>query len=333
MVRIAVVGVGYIGREHARAIQAHPEAELALLVGTPRSAPAVQRLAAETGAAVSGAYATALADDSIDVVYLCTPNRLHAQQALAALAAGKHVFCEKPLCTTLEDCRRLVEAAERSDRLFMVGHSGRFQPIHVALKQMVSDGLLGDLCFGEAEYVHDIGPFLAGEGHQWWRHPEEGAFAVIGGGCHAIDLLRWVAGEIVAVSAYGTRRGLSDVPWDDTVVASLRFASGAVGRCLVSVGAKTPYGFNFAFYGTKGSVKNADLYLASVPGPEGWMRMPIAVIREHHTCAEELDHFLTCLRTGEKPLIDTRDGARTVAACLAIADACRSGRSEPVALL
>lgn len=333
MVRIAVVGVGYIGREHARAIRAHPEAEPALLVGTPRGAAALACLGTEMGAATTTDYEAALADPAIDAIYLCTPNRLHAEQALAALAAGKHVFCEKPLCTTLADCRRLVEAAEGSDRLFMVGHSGRFQAIHLALQQMVSDGLLGDLCFCEAEYVHDVGPFLAGEGHGWWRHPEEGPFAVIGGGCHAIDLLRWVAGEIVEVSAFGARRGLVDVPWDDTVAACLRFASGAVGRCLVSVGAKTPYGFNFSVYGTKGSVKNADLYLSSVPGPEGWMRMPIAVIREHHTCAEELEHFLACLRTGEPPLIDARDGARTVAACLAIADACRSGRAERVELL
>lgn len=330
MVRIAVIGVGYIGREHARAIQAHPGAELALLVGTGRSAETLARLAAETGAASSTDYSAALADPAIDVVYLCTPNRLHADQAEAALAAGKHVFCEKPLCTTLADCRRLIDAVDRSGRQFMVGHSGRFQPIHLALKQMVEDGLLGDPCFCEAEYVHDLGPFMTSPGHDWWCHPGEGQFAVIGGGCHPIDLLRWVTGEIEEVTAFGARRGLEGVEWDDTVTASLRFRSGAVGRCLVSVGAKTPYGFNFAVYGTRGSVRNADLYLASVPGPEGWMRMPIAVIPEHHTCAEELDHFLKCLRTGAPPLIDVRDGAQTVAACLAIAEACRSGRSERV---
>ena len=312
---------------------AHPEAELALVVGTARSAAAVERMAGEMGAAASTEYAAALADRSIDVVYLCTPNRLHAEQAVAAVAAGKHVFCEKPLCATLADCQRLIEAVERSGRQLMVGHSGRFQPIHVALKQMVQDGLLGEPCFCEAEYVHDIGPFLAGDGHDWWRHPDEGQFAIIGGGCHAIDLLRWVAGEIEEVTAYGARRGLEGVAWDDTVTASLRFRSGAVGRCLVSVGAKTPYGFNFGIYGTKGSVRNADLSLASVPGPEGWMRMPIAVIPEHHTCAEELDHFLQCLKTGAPPLIDVRDGAQTVAVCLAIAEACRSGKSERVVVL
>jgi predicted dehydrogenase len=331
MVRIAVIGAGYIGREHVRAIQAHPEAELALVVGTTRSAEVVARLAVETGAVASTDYAAALADPAIDVIYLCTPNRLHADQAVAALEAGKHVFCEKPLCTTLTDCQRLIDAVDRSGRQLMVGHSGRFQPIHIALKRMVADGLLGDPCFCEAEYVHDLAPFLAGSGHEWWRHPEEGQFAVIGGGCHPIDLLRWVAGEIEEVSAYGARRGLEGVEWDDTVVASLRFRSGALGRCLVSVGAKTPYGFNFAVYGSRGSVRNADLSLASVPGPEGWMRMPIAVIPEHHTCAEELDHFLDCLRTGAPPLIDVRDGAQTVAVCLAIAEACRSGTSERVA--
>jgi predicted dehydrogenase len=333
MTRIAVVGVGYIGQEHARAIQAHPEAELALLVGTPRSAETLAHLASGTGAATTTEYAAALGDRSIDVIYLCTPNRLHADQAEAALEAGKHVFCEKPLCTTLADCHRLIAAVARSGRQLMVGHSGRFQPIHVALKQMVEQGLRGDPCFCEAEYVHDLGPFLSGPGHDWWRHPDEGQFAIIGGGCHPVDLLRWVGGEIDEVSAYGSRRALEGAAWDDTVVASLRFRSGALGRCLVSVGARTPYGFNFAVYGTRGSVRNADLYLASVPGPEGWMRMPIAVIPEHHTCAEELDHFLSVLRNSAPPRIDVRDGAQTVAVCLAIVDACRSGRSERVETL
>jgi UDP-N-acetylglucosamine 3-dehydrogenase len=332
MIRISVVGMGYIGQEHARAIQAHPGAELALVVGTPRSAATLARLAAETGAATATDFNVAVTDPTIDVIYLCTPNRLHADQAEAALAAGKHVFCEKPLCTTLDDCRRLIAAVEQSGRQLMVGHSGRFQPIHVALKQMVTDGLLGETCFCEAEYVHDIAPFLAG-GHDWWRHPDEGQFATIGGGCHPIDLLRWVVGEIEEVSAYGARRGLTGVAWDDTVVASLKFRSGALGRCLVSVGAKTPYGFNFGVFGSIGSVRNADLYLSAVPGPEGWMRMPIAVIPEHHTCAEELAHFLDCLKTGAPPLIDVRDGAQTVAVCLAIAEACCSGRSERVAEL
>src|SRR5947209_255101 len=151
MVRIAVVGSGYIGQEHARAIRAHPEAELALVVGTPRSAAAVGRVAAGMGAGASTDYAAALADRSIEVIYLCTPNRLHAEQAVAALEAGKHVFCEKPLCTTLDDCHRLIEAVERSGRQFMVGHSGRFQPIHVALKQMVQAGLRGEPCLCEAQ--------------------------------------------------------------------------------------------------------------------------------------------------------------------------------------
>src|SRR5258708_23334392 len=104
MTRIAVVGAGYIGREHARAIQAHPDAELALVVGTTRSAEAVARLAAETGAAASTDYAAALADPSIDVLYLCTPNRLHADQAGAGLEACQHGFFGTPLVHHLAAC-------------------------------------------------------------------------------------------------------------------------------------------------------------------------------------------------------------------------------------
>ncbi len=328
---IAVVGTGYIGLEHIKAIHASPRAQLHTVVGSERSLSHLEQLQTEYGAArVTARFEDIVVDKEVDVVYLCTPNRLHADEAGAALDAGKHVFCEKPMATTLDDCRRMVAAADRSGKQLMVGHGARFRGLHKAVKDLYDSGKLGDACFCESDYVHSLRPFLDGAGHQWWRHPEEGEFAVIGGGCHPIDLMRWIVGEIEEVSAYGVTKVLHDVSWADTVIASLKFANGAVGKCLVSVGAPRPYSMTFNLYGTGGTVEEDRLFLSEFGEVEAFAQMPMPVEGEVHACGEELEHFLDCIEAGSTPMIDARDGARTVAACLAVAESISTGQPARV---
>ncbi|MCY3766922.1 MAG: Gfo/Idh/MocA family oxidoreductase [Gemmatimonadetes bacterium] len=324
--RIAVVGTGYIGLEHIKAIASDPRAKLRSICGSSRSAQRLDEMKAEFGAErVTADYGEVVADDVVDVVYLCTPNRLHADQAVAALEAGKHVFCEKPMANTLQGCRRMVAAVEDSGRQLMVGHGARFRQLHRAVKDLFDSGKLGEACFCESDYVHSLGPFLAGTGHQWWRHRDESQFAVIGGACHPLDLMRWIVGELEDVSAYGVTKVLHDVDWHDTVIASLKFRNGAVGKCLVSVGAPRPYSMTFNLYGTEGTVEENRLYLREFGEIEEFAEIPFPVLGEVHACAEELSHFLHCLDTGESPMIDVKDGARTMAACFAVAESIETG--------
>ena len=128
--QVAVVGTGYIGMEHIKAIAAHPRARLRSICGSARSAGRLEEMKVEYGAErLMADYGEVVADEAVDVVYLCTPNRLHADEAVAALEAGKHVFCEKPMATTLQDCRRMVAAVEGSGRQLMVGHGARFRQL------------------------------------------------------------------------------------------------------------------------------------------------------------------------------------------------------------
>ena len=324
--QVAVVGTGYIGLEHIKAIAAHPRARLRAICGSARSTGRLEEIKADYGAdRVTADYGEVVSDETVDVVYLCTPNRLHADQAVAALDAGKHVFCEKPMATTLQDCRRMVAAVEGSGRQLMVGHGARFRQLHRAVKDLFDSGKLGEACFCESDYVHSLGPFLAGTGHQWWRHREEGPFAVIGGACHPLDLMRWIVGELEEVSAYGVTKVLHDVDWHDTVIASLKFRNGAVGKCLVSVGAPRPYSMTFNLYGTEGTVEENRLYLKEFGEIEEFADIPFPVLGEVHACAEELSHFLHCLDTDESPMIDVKDGARTMAACFAVAESIETG--------
>ena len=331
---IAVVGTGYIGSVHIETIAAHPDARLHAICSTPRSEERARQLKEIHGAArVVSNFDDVVADGDVDVVYLCTPNSQHVDQAVAALEAGKAVFVEKPLAVTVPQCRRIVAAARASDQAVMVGHGARFSKIFEALHKLVADGTLGEPCFVEGDYVHDLGPFLDLPGHDWWMDTEnEGPLPVIGGACHPLDLMRWIAGEIVEVSAYGANRNTPQAPWHDTVIASLKFASGAVGKCLVSCGAKIPYALNFSYYGTKGSAINDQLFLDGIPHANGFMRLPVEIRLEDHTCAEQLNHFLRCLSTGETPRIDAVDGARSVSVCCAIAESIATRRSTVVEL-
>ena len=140
--------------------------------------------------------------------------------------------------------------------------------------------------------------------------------------------MRWIVGELEEVSAYGTRKVLQQVEWQDTVIA--KFSHGAVGKCLVSVGAPRPYAMNFSLYGTEGTVENNKLFLKAFGQVETFSEMQHSLLTEVHACVEELEHFVQCLDQGQLPLIDVREGAKTVAACLAIAESLASGQTVKV---
>ena len=331
---IAVVGTGYIGGEHIKAIAANPRAHLRTICTTPRSERIAKDLQATYVAdRISTDYDRVLCDPEVDIVYLCTPNAQHADQAIAALGAGKHVFVEKPLAVTVEDCQKIVHAARRSEQRVMVGHGARFGSIFETIHHLVHSGTLGDACFVEGDYIHDLKPFLPLPGHDWWMHPErEGQLPIIGGACHPIDLMRWIAGEIVEVSAYGANRNIPEAPWCDTVIAGLKFESGALGKCTVSCGAAIPYTLNFSYHGSKGSVHNNKVFIGGIPHVEGWSDLPVEIRAEDHACPQELDHFLACIERAEKPRIDAADAARSVAVCCAIVESIETHRPATVFL-
>lgn len=331
---IAVIGTGYIGGEHIKAIASHPQAQLRTICTTPRSKTIATTLQQTYQAEqITTNYDDVLSDQNVDIVYLCTPNSQHVHQAVAALNAGKHLFVEKPLAVTVEECQQIVDAALRSKKKVMVGHGARFSRIFETIHHLVHNNTLGDACFVEGDYIHDLKPFLPLPGHEWWMAPEkEGQLPIIGGACHPLDLMRWIAGEIVEVSAYGANRNIPQAPWYDTVIANLKFASGALGKCLVSCGAEIPYSMNFSYHGTKGSIVKNKLFIGGIPHVETFMDLPIEIRAEDHTCTQELDHFLTCIQQDQKPLIDATDGARSVAVCTAIIESIETNRPAKVFL-
>lgn len=151
-----------------------------------------------------------LLGDEVDTVILCTPNHLHAAEAVAALEAGKHVLVERPLALTPQGCRQVVDAARANDRVLMVGMSHRFRPDTAALRSFVEGGELGEVYAGRVTWMSRHAPLRA---TTWRQRPEEaGGGALIDLGVQSLDLLLWLLGfpRIRRVSAV-VSRGQNDV--------------------------------------------------------------------------------------------------------------------------
>ena len=200
VLRIAVVGTGFIGAVHAHAARRAGARLVGVAASSPASADAAAaRLGAER--ATDDAEALVTAPD-VDVVHICTPNHLHAPLARAALDAGHHVVCEKPLATATADARALVAAADAAARVATVPFVYRFYPLVREARARVAAGGIGTIRLIHGSYLQD---WLATEADDNWRVDAElagasRAFADIGS--HWCDLVEFVSGDrLAAVSA------------------------------------------------------------------------------------------------------------------------------------
>jgi len=232
-IRCAVIGLG-MGRGHVRGYQSHPAAEVVALADLDET-----RLAqAGTEFGVSRLYTDArrmLREEALDVVSIATPNKFHKPLTLAALEAGCHVLCEKPMALNAREARSMLAAAERAGRRLMINFSFRFTDQALALKREVEAGTLGEIYFGRTVWHRRRGiPRFGG----WFGHKEvAGGGPLIDLGVHRLDLALWLMGYPRAAWVLGAtydpiasrlaraRKARFDV--EDLAAAMIRFENGA----------------------------------------------------------------------------------------------------------
>lgn len=197
-----------------------------------------------------------LRNSNVQVVYLASPNALHAEQAIKAALAGKHVLCEKPMTTTLRDAHQMVEAAARHNVKLGVGFHLRSHPAHQQLREIVARGSLGVIALAQAQWGGgprgQVVPPPRPPLQQWWEDPElAGAGGFMGTGVHAVDLLRFVLNdEVVEVSAL-TDGQREEQPLEHLATLLLRFKSGALATAVSS--RRLPDSLNdIVIYGSNG---------------------------------------------------------------------------------
>jgi predicted dehydrogenase len=247
MARGAVVGLG-VGEQHARAIARSTRGELSWVCDF--DGDRATRLARELGTRAAPSLDDVLADRDTDFVVLATYDDQHSAQVLAAFDAGKHVFCEKPLCTTRGELGQIRAALGRTDMHLGSNLVLRSAPLYSWLRQAIASGELGEV------YAFD-GDYLYGRLHkitEGWRHDRPGYSVLLGGGIHLIDLMMWTTGQRPeSVSTVGARiatRG-TGVGSDDFAAATYRFSSGMVGRITANFGCVHRHHHVLRVFGTK----------------------------------------------------------------------------------
>ena len=271
-----------------------------------------------------------LEDGGFDCVVLATPDQIHAEHAVAACDAGFNVLCEKPLAQTLEDCQAMADAVERSGVKFMTGQVSRKNHANVKLKEIIDSGILGEIFYFEGTYAHDYEYLDAA----WRRDPVKLRHGIIGGGCHAIELLRWMIGNPTKVTAFANKKVLTDWPVNDTTVAIMETETGAIGKIFCSIGGKVPNMMPTAVYGTKGSAiihnnKSGDIYVyRHVVADNGEHMYPEKIynyVPKGHNTGAEIKEMVDCILNDKEPECSVYEGSRTVAVGLAAVESAANG--------
>ena len=320
-VRFAIVGVRGLGRSHALGVRNNKDiAELVAFCDNNEEI--LNKRADEFG--VERRYVDfyeMLKDGGFDCVILVTPDQIHREHAVAACEAGYHVLCEKPLAQTVEDCEAMVAAAKKSGVKFMTGQVCRKAPGFIKAKELVDAGKIGELFFVESEYAHDY-QFLK---PAWRKDPVNLRYSIIGGGCHAIDLLRWIAGDPEKVMALANRKVLTDWPVDDCTIAIMQFPNNVAGKIFCGIGVKRDYTMRTCLYGTKGTIicdnrsPEITLYRHAVTdnGKHLYPDTKIPVDIAHHNVSAEIKDMCDAILNNAPLECDAIEGSNTVAVGLA----------------
>jgi len=324
-VKYGVIGLGWFGEKHCEALADLPQVELYALC--TRTESRLAELAARFGVARTFTdYQEMLADPELEAVSVVTMWDQHTAPTLAALQAGKHVFLEKPMASTVADCEAIVQAANAADSFFMVGHICRFNPRYAAARQEIAAGKIGDVV---SLYARRNIPAFVGE----QVLPKIGP--IIGDGVHDTDLMLWYTGAKI-VSAYAQTvdvRGLGnpDLGW-----TMYRFDTGAVGvlEDVWFLPNTTAFQIDerMEIIGTKGSIHIQEVAPSlSVCDETGWHHPDTTYWPELHgvragALREELSYFANCVLTDRPPTIITpEESLAAVRACLAAEESAAKG--------
>lgn len=235
-IRVAIIGSGSIAtHRHAPEYAVNPNVEIVAFVD--RYPERAAKLAAKYGGDVYQSYEDVLALDTVDAVSVCTPNAFHAPITIAALNAGKHTLCEKPMATSAEEAKAMIAAAKASGKHLMIGHNQRLASLHIKAKSLIEAGTIGKVVSFRTSFSHPGPESWSIEGPTGWFFDKKQAFVGTMGdlGVHKADLLRWLLGEeIVEVASFveHLEKPMGDV--DDNAVCLLKSASGAVGTLTAS---------------------------------------------------------------------------------------------------
>jgi len=337
-----IIGCGLIADFHARAIN---DVEGAELVACYDMVPeAADRLAENTPAKAYHDLDGMLADPAVDVVTVGTPSGAHMEPAVATARAGKHVIVEKPLEITLKRCDRIIDACRQAGVVLATIFPSRFHGSSGRLKQALDQGRFGRLTVGDA-YV------------KWYRTQQyydsgawRGTWELDGGGAlmnqaiHSVDLLTWLMGPVAEIRAQTALLTHERIAVEDTAMATLRFANGALGVIEASTAIYPGYLKRIEIHGSAGSAvmeeeditkwdfaekrpEDAQIEKAMSERVSGGGGAADPAAIGHHGHARQFADVLEAIQQGSQPLVDGPEGRHSVEIILAIYLAAETGQT------
>jgi len=321
MLGVALHGAGWVAGAHAESWKKNPHARVVSVSDIDKDR--ARRFALEHGldCAVRDDYEEVLRDDRVDLVDVTSPSHVHAQQGIAAANAGKHILVEKPIALSMDENRRLRDAVAAAGVKSLAGFCLRWNPAAETIKSLVDAGHIGELFYIELDYWHGMGP----SHHAWNLHGkrETGGSAMLLGGCHAVDALRWLAGDEVAevTAVSNNKKGFFE--YDANVVAVIRFRNGVIGKVSTLLDCEMPYQFNIDLAGTEGTIRDNRIWSKRLfPGQTSWAHIPTILPDSadvyHHPFDAEINHFAECILHDRESHCNIADAYRTHELCLAI---------------
>lgn len=337
-VKLALVGAGVIGTRHLLAIQQVEEVELVAIVDFSKHS---RTLASQHKVPFFECTESAIKALSIDGVIVATPTEHHFEPTRCALTMGVHALVEKPIMPTLEQAMEIVNLSKSTGQQVLVGHQRRYYSLVDRTREIIRKKQLGQLVAVSGQWnmrKHDS--YYDADWRKRWQ-----AGPVLTNLIHEMDLLRYLLGEVISVSAELSHR-VQGFEKEDAAVVNLRFENGALGSFVISDQTHSPWGWESAtgenlafpkigenavrFMGTDAALEfpNLKLWRTSTGEPEWRNKIEPTEFQYELTdpYVNQLKHFVEVIRGTSKPRIDAQDATETLKCILAVYESAESGR-------
>jgi UDP-N-acetylglucosamine 3-dehydrogenase len=337
--RIGVIGAGSIAQHrHLPEYDANQQAEIVAVCDINQERAA--EVAEKYGAKAYTDYQELLKSGEVDAVSVCTPNYLHAPISIAALEAGLHVLCEKPMATSKEEAENMIAAAEKSGKKLMIAHNQRFVPSHQKARQLIASGDIGKIYSFRTAFGHGGPEGWSVEGKEGWFFQKEKAFVGAMGdlGVHKTDLIRYLLGEeITEVGAFVETSAKDFATVDDNAVCVLKTESGIIGTLAASWAYNGKEDNSTIIYGEKGTLRledDPDYSLVALYSTGEVVNYQLGKIQSNDEGGQKNSHvvekFVDCVISNEAPPVSGEEGMKSLSVILAALESNESKRITEV---
>ena len=326
---VGIRGTGQVALQHIIAIQKNPNAQVVAICG--RDLDKVKTIIKNFNLRAKGYvnYEDMLLDVNVDIVSECMPNYLHADEAILAFKAGKHLILEKPAGINREQTDKILQASKESGKLGVCSLVLRWHPLVCNIKKLLKQNAFGDVYFVQTDYWHGIKKDFSS--YSWIRKKEFAGGAMITGGCHAVDISRYLNGEITEVFAY-KNKNRDDFDYDTTYNATVKFENGSLGRISATLdGVAFPYQFNIDLLGKEGAIRGNKFYSNKlIENQNDWCVLPCETPDSgsvnHHPFSDEINNLINGILNEEEIICPIEDACKSMNAVYAIMESADTGK-------